>query len=132
MSDNRARRITIARLAAIAALLALGVPSKWYDGAGARYVVGQLWDVCGSAIIVLLGRLLVPRARPAANAAVVLVMLLANELLQLLHAPWLEELRATLFGRVVLGSRFNPLDLLAITAGVTIAAVLDARLARPR
>lgn len=124
--DARPRRVLLGRLAAVAVLFAVGVPSKWYEGPGERYVVAHVWDVCGSAIVLLAGRLLWPRARPHVNALVVGVLLLGNELLQLVHAPWLETLRATLFGRVVLGSHFNPLDLVAIAASVGLAAFLDA------
>ena len=127
MPDRDARRLTLGRLAAIAALLAVGIPSKWYTGPAERYVVGQVWDACGSAVIVLVGRLLFPRARPSTNALAVGAVLLSNELLQLAHAPWLETLRATLLGRVVLGSRFNPLDLVVIATAVAAAAALDAR-----
>jgi hypothetical protein len=117
--------VTLGRLAAIAVLLAVGIPSKWYTGPAARYVVGQVWDACGSAVVLLAGRLLVPRARPSRNALAVGTMLLGNELLQLVHAPWLEELRATLLGRVVLGSGFNPLDLVVIACSVAATAALD-------
>jgi len=103
------------------------VPSKWYTGPGERYVVGQVWDACGSAIVYLVARLLLPRARPHHTALAVGAALLANELLQLAHAPWLEALRATLFGRIVLGSRFNPLDLVVIATSVAVTAALDAR-----
>lgn len=130
--DTHARRVLLARLAAIAVLLAVGIPSKWYTGPGERYVIGQVWDVCGSAIVLLTARVLFPRARSLPTALVVGALLFSNELLQLVHAPWLEALRATMFGRVVLGSRFNPLDLLAIAGAVVVTSVLDVRLGRAR
>jgi len=89
-------------------------PASWY---------------CDPRVFELEQRLLFPRARPLANALVVAALLVGNELFQLVHAPWLEELRETLFGRVVLGSRYNPLDLVAIVGGVALATLLDAELA---
>ncbi len=40
------------------------------------------------------------------------------EFSQLYHAPWLDQLRWSLPGRLVLGSTFNPPDLLAYLIGV--------------
>ena len=115
------------RLAAIAALLAIGVPSKWYAGPGAALVVGEVWDACGSAVVLLTARLLLPTLRPVTTGLVVATLLVGDELLQRVHAPWLETLRATAVGRVVLGNGFSLLDLAVITGAVVVTAVLDAR-----
>lgn len=120
-------RAARARLAAIAFLLAVGVPSKWYAGPGAAFVVGEAWDACGSAIVLLTARLLLPALRPVTTGLVVAGLLVGDELLQLVHAPWLETLRATAVGRVVLGNGWSLLDLAVITSAVAVTAVLDAR-----
>jgi hypothetical protein len=58
------------------------------------------------------------------------------ELSQLVHTPWLDAVRATRLGHLVLGSGFEARDLLAYAAGVAAAAFADARFraaaARPR
>ncbi|MFO1458361.1 MAG: DUF2809 domain-containing protein [Verrucomicrobiota bacterium] len=42
------------------------------------------------------------------------------EFLQLYHAPWIDGLRATLPGRLILGSTFNAPDLLAYAVGIGV------------
>ena len=45
------------------------------------------------------------------------------ELLQLYHAPWIDAIRSTRPGRLVLGSFFNGPDLIAYVAGVVLGAL---------
>ena len=47
------------------------------------------------------------------------------EFLQLYHAPWIEAIRPTLFGRLVLGASFNSPDLLAYVLGIAIGALSE-------
>ncbi len=47
------------------------------------------------------------------------------EFLQLYRAPWIDAIRATRPGHLVLGSTFNPPDLLAYVVGIAIGAVVD-------
>lgn len=58
-----------------------------------------------------------------------LVACFAIELGQLIRTPWLDALRRTLPGRLVLGSGFLPSDLACYAAGVLLGATVD-RLAR--
>ena len=55
------------------------------------------------------------------------VVCAAVELSQRWRAPWLDALRSTLPGHLVLGSGYHPRDFLAYAAGV-IAAIVVARL----
>ncbi len=47
------------------------------------------------------------------------------EFSQLLHASWLDAFRATGIGHLMLGSGFDPRDLLAYTVGVLAAFAID-------
>ncbi len=47
------------------------------------------------------------------------------EFLQLYHAPWIDGLRSTLPGRIILGSTFNAPDLLAYAVGVVLGVLLE-------
>jgi hypothetical protein len=44
---------------------------------------------------------------------------------QLVHVAWLDAVRATRVGHLVLGSGFDPRDLVAYVAGVMVAIVLE-------
>lgn len=59
-------------------------------------------------------------------AAVALLIAFAVELLQLYQAPWIQAVRATTPGYLVLGNGFDPLDLLAYVVGVGLGAWVDA------
>jgi hypothetical protein len=45
------------------------------------------------------------------------------EFLQLYHAPWIDGIRSTRPGQLVLGSSFNSPDLIAYVAGITVGAL---------
>ena len=49
----------------------------------------------------------------------------AIETLQLYKAPWIDDLRPTVFGRLVLGSTFNWGDMISYTVGVGLAVVIE-------
>ena len=64
---------------------------------------------------------------------VVLVSLLfcfGIEFSQLYKAPWIDNLRHTLFGRLVLGETFLWGDLLSYTVGIIIGVLLEAMLSK--
>lgn len=52
------------------------------------------------------------------------------EFSQLYKAPWIEHLRHTLFGRLVLGETFLWGDLLSYTAGIMIGVAIDSLIRR--
>jgi len=66
-----------------------------------------------------------PRARLMTRSAVALAICTVVELSQLIHAPWIASMRETTMGQLVLGSGFDPRDLLAYALGVALAALLE-------
>lgn len=65
------------------------------------------------------------RMRTWQLALTALLICFAVEFGQLYQAPWIVELRAHPLGHLVLGSAFGWVDLIAYTAGVAIAALVD-------
>ena len=57
---------------------------------------------------------------------------IAIEFSQLYHAPWLDQLRATTLGHLVLGDTFVVSDLFCYAAGVAIAVTVDLLLKKAR
>jgi hypothetical protein len=47
------------------------------------------------------------------------------EFLQLYHAPWIDAIRSTLIGRLVLGTSFNMPDLIAYVMGIALGAFAE-------
>lgn len=55
------------------------------------------------------------------------------EFFQLYHAPWIDSVRATLPGRLILGSGLSWIDILAYAVGISFGALTERVLfARPK
>ena len=124
--------VRIRALAAAALFFAAGWPSKSYRGPLEELIVGGLWDVCGSAFVFFLSRTILAKVPLRWLAGGVWAALITNELLQLAEGALLDSLRQTRVGAVILGSSFDPWDLLAISIGVSIAALVDHKLVSHR
>ena len=89
-----------------------------------KYGGDALW-----ALMVFVGfGFLLPRARTLVVALLALTFSWGVEFSQLYHAPLIDAVRATLPGRLVLGSTFNWPDLPAYALGVGIGAWAEWRL----
>jgi hypothetical protein len=85
------------------------------------------------ALIVFLGfGLLFSRKSTASIAMSALAFSWVVEFSQLYRAPWFDEIRATLPGRLVLGNTFSWIDLAAYTLGVGLGACIERRFSRQR
>ena len=83
-----------------------------------KYGGDALW-----ALMVFVGfGFLLPRASTFVVALLALTFSWGVEFSQLYHAPWLDAVRATLPGRLVLGNTFNWPDLPAYALGVALGA----------
>ncbi len=75
------------------------------------------------ALMVFVGfGFLLPRASTFRLALLALTFSWGVEFSQLYHAPWLEAVRATIPGRLVLGTTFNWPDLPAYAVGIAFGA----------
>lgn len=98
-------------------------------GATLRDVLG---DALWAAMIVWWTSVLAPAARTWARGGVALAFCVAVELSQRVHAPGIDAVRATTLGHLVLGTDWDPRDLVAYAAGVLAALLVDLALARGR
>jgi hypothetical protein len=89
-----------------------------------KYGGDALW-----ALMVFVGfGFLLPRASTLVVALLALTFSWGVEFSQLYHAPWIDAIRATLPGRLVLGSTFNWPDLPAYALGVGVGVWAEWRL----
>lgn len=86
-----------------------GILPEWLNDA--------LGSVCYEIFWILLVVLLFPRTRPLWAAVGVCLATCALEFLQLWQPAWLQALRATLVGRLVLGNKFTWTDFPAYFLG---------------
>ncbi len=91
-------------------------------GSAARDMIG---DALWATMIAWWVGALVPRARLLSRSAAAYAICAVVEVSQLYHTPWLDALRATTVGHLVLGSGFDPRDLAAYAVGVAGAGLFE-------
>jgi hypothetical protein len=111
--------------------VALGLASRRFADALPAAVGAYAGDVLWAAMVYLLMAAAWPSASIRRIAVAAAIFALAVELGQLYHAPWIDAVRATRMGGLVLGFGFLWSDLACYAAGIALAAALDHRLARP-
>ena len=118
-------RRPLLQLAATVLVIALGLASRafpqWLPESLGKYPGDALWAMM---IVFALG-MVATRMRTWQLALWSLLICFAVEFSQLYQAPWIVELRAHTLGHLVLGSFFGWADLIAYTAGVAVAAIID-------
>lgn len=122
------RRSRAVYLLLAAATLVLGLTTRWFRGVLPAAIGSYAGDVLWASMVYLLiaavwTRMPVPRV--AAGGA---IFAAAVELSQLYHAPWIDAVRQTRIGGLVLGFGFLWSDLACYAAGIALAAALDHRL----
>lgn len=108
--------------------LLTGLAVHWRGGWLGAVVNDVAGDALWAAMIVWWAGVVWPAARSAVRAAVGFGVCVAVECSQLWHTPWLDAVRHTPWGHLMLGSGFDPRDFAAYALGVTVAWVLDVTL----
>ncbi len=87
----------------------------------AKYAGDALW-----ALMIFLGfGLLLPTRRIVAAAGLAAAVCGTIECSQLYHAPWIDAIRRTWFGRMALGDTFGWGDLVAYLVGIAFGAAAE-------
>ncbi len=92
-------------------------------GPATRDVLG---DALWAAMIAWWAGALAPSARLGPRCAAAYAICASVEASQLYHGPWLDAVRGTPLGQLVLGRGFDPRDLAAYALGVGMAVLLEA------
>ncbi len=104
----------------IICIIILGLLSRHY-----AFVPLFIGDVLWAALVYFLFRFVL-MGKPIKTAVICsLIFSYAIEFSQLYTAPWIEHLRDTLFGKLVLGSVFCWVDLISYTVGIAIGVIAD-------
>ncbi|WP_295771969.1 DUF2809 domain-containing protein [uncultured Mucilaginibacter sp.] len=106
--------------AAIIAVIVVGLLSRRIAFIP-QYVGDALWAL----MIYLIARFIFVKAHIKPIAIYSLVFCFAIEFSQLYQAPWINQIRQTLPGRLILGQGFLWTDLLAYCAGVSLGLLVD-------
>ncbi len=125
MTDKKASHSNLTqrsriRLVAIAIVTVIvGLLSRRYPIAG-NYPGDALW----ATLVFTLWVFLMPKKSLRLHLALAAVTSFCVEFGQLYQAPWINSLRQTLPGKLVLGSGFDPYDLLAYLIGCLFGLLL--------
>jgi hypothetical protein len=132
MSTQRSARHRGFMAAAFIGTIALGLASRQhpalFPAALGKYPGDALW----AQMVYWLLALWAPSASAVKLALGALMVSYADELSQLYQAQWIQQVRATTVGHLVLGTHFSWLDVASYTVGIGMLAPLDAWLHRPR
>lgn len=113
-------------LITLCVVILAGLGSRRYPGLSPSI----LSDYPGDAFWAMAAYLAVLLVRPGVSivqaALAALTISFAVEFSQIYHDQWIDAVRRTLFGRLILGSGFDPLDLIAYVTGVIMISALDA------
>ena len=115
---------------ALVAVIAAGLASRRFGNAQPVFVATYAGDTLWAAMAFVGLGLLFPRRPTRTLALAALVFAYADETSQLYHAPWIDAIRATTPGALVLGYGFLWSDIACCTVGVGVAAAAESLLRR--
>jgi len=110
----------------IAVIIVLGLLSR-------KFSVIPLWvgDVLWATMIYFMLRFFLPGASTQKIAIISILTSYAIEFSQLYKAEWIDNLRHTFPGRMILGETFFLGDLVSYTAGILIGVFIDLAIKTP-
>jgi len=114
-------------LTAIAITMVCGLGSRAYAGKLPQAVAEHAGDMLWAGMVYFGFRLLLVNGKPGRAAVWSLLFSFAIEFSQLYQADWMQPVRASLIGSLVLGRGFLWIDLLRYAAGIAIAWLVDSR-----
>lgn len=122
------RRLLYLALALI--VVALGLASRKYREALPVFVGEYAGDTLWALMVYLLISTLAAGRSIAVRATAALTFAVLIEFSQLYHAPWIDAIRATTLGALVLGRGFLATDLVCYAVGIGVGAAIEAGVRR--
>ncbi len=116
---------SVAYLLCALVVMALGLASRRYGTWLPRFLSEYAGDALWALLVFLCISVLRPDARLLFRGAMALGIAFLIELSQLYHAPWIDGIRATKIGALILGFGFLWTDLICYAMGIAIGALVD-------
>lgn len=110
---------------ALIIVISLGLLSRKYAIHYPLVVNTYLGDALWALMIFLLFAFVFWQKKIAFVALLSLLFCYVIEISQLYHAPWIDQLRNTTFGRLILGYGFLWSDIMAYTIGIGVGVLLE-------
>jgi hypothetical protein len=116
---------SFARLALLAITVVLGLASRRLGPVLPDFIVLYAGDTSWALALYLILGLILPRWTTGRLAALTLLLSVLVEVSQLYHAPWIESIRQTAVGGLILGFGFLWSDLVCYAGGVGLGVALE-------
>jgi Protein of unknown function (DUF2809) len=114
----------------IAAVIVFGLGTRSPDVPFSRLITGYVGDAAWALAVFLGYGLLFPSLSTRKVAVFAAATSFGVELSQFYHPHWLDLVRSTTLGHLVLGSGFDAVDLICYSIGIGAGALLEAVLFR--
>jgi hypothetical protein len=113
-------------------LVLLGLSTRTFAAVLPQFIADHFGDALWAAMVYFGMRFLLIENSPRYAALLSLLFCFAIEFSQLYQAPWLNEIRQTTLGPLVLGKGFLAIDLLRYMAGIFFSYRADVYFIRPK
>ncbi len=125
-SSKRRWKTRIAYITAVFAAMALGLGSRAFAGRLPVVVAEHFGDALWAGMIYFGLRVCFAHKQISFALWCSLAFCFAIEFSQLYQAGWINRIRATTFGALVLGKGFLAADLVRYSAGIAVCSLIDA------
>lgn len=128
MTPSKNKPIIYLRLTYIAAVvftISLGLASRKYSHQLPLFIAQNAGDALWAMMVYFGFRFLLVRKSLSTALTLSLLFSFAIEFSQLYQEDWINQLRGTFLGALILGKGFLTVDLIRYTAGILIASLLD-------
>ncbi|MGE7915793.1 DUF2809 domain-containing protein [Lysinibacillus xylanilyticus] len=123
--NSQYRNMRIAYLIAIVITILLGLASRKWSHLLLSFVAQNAGDVLWAMMVYFGFRLLLVRKNILTAIVLSFLFSFSVEFSQLYQEDWINQIRGTSLGALVLGKGFLAVDLIRYTAGIIIATVFD-------
>ena len=119
------RRNPLVQMVLIGLVVLMGIGSRHYPHILPRFIAAYAGDTLWALAAFLGIGLVLPRASTGKVALLAMFLSVAVELSQLYHAPWIDSIRQTTLGGLILGFGFLWGDLACYAAGIGVGVILE-------
>jgi hypothetical protein len=125
MEHQYGSRKRLLQIILLALICLLGIGSRRYAHVLPAFISVYAGDTLWALAAFLGIGLILPRASTRTIACLAMSFSVAVEISQLYHAPWIDSLRQTTFGGLILGFGFLWSDLACYAVGVGLGVMID-------
>jgi hypothetical protein len=127
---KRRRRHPLVQIGLLVVVCLLGIGSRRYAHALPGFIAAYAGDTLWALLVFLGIGLVLPRASTGTIAGMAMAFSVAIEISQLYHAPWIDSIRQTTLGGLILGFGFLWSDLACYAVGASLGVIMDVAISR--